>query len=284
MHRLTVLGGLKSEAKVLAGPCFLWGSQGRHVPCLFPSFWKPRVSFVVWRQLSSSVAVFSSSVFTSFFSLCVSASAHISPFYKSTGHIDWGPTFMISSELCHIRKDRISRSHHMLRCQQLNFCSHLKKFVCQNLIPNVIVFGGGGLGRWLGHEGGALKNGICALMEGFPRCLSHKESSCQGRKCKRWGFDPRIRKIPWKRKWQPVPVFLPEKLQGQRSLAGYSPWVSKEAYTAEHAHSYRREFRVFQSPEDPERIHLWTEQKALTRHHFCQHLDLALLSLWNSKK
>lgn len=100
--------------------CFLWGSQGGSVPCLSPSFWKPRVSFAMQRQLSSSVAVFSSSVFTSFFSLCVSASAHISPFYKSTGRIDWGPTFMISSELCHIRKDRISRSHHMLRCWGAN--------------------------------------------------------------------------------------------------------------------------------------------------------------------
>ena len=29
---------------------------------------------------------------------------------------------------------------------------------------------------------------------------------------------------PWKRKWQPSPVFLPEKPHGQRSLAGYSPW------------------------------------------------------------
>ena len=91
-------------------------------------------------------------------------------------------------------------------------------------------------------------------MKGFPRWLTHKESSCQGRKCKRWGFDPRIRKIPWKRKWQPVPVFLLEKFQGQRSLAGYSPWVCKESDTTEHLHSYGREFRVFQSPEDPVKL------------------------------
>ena len=31
-------------------------------------------------------------------------------------------------------------------------------------------------------------------------------------------------KIPWRRKWQPTPVFLPGKSHGQRSLAGYSPW------------------------------------------------------------
>ena len=37
-----------------------------------------------------------------------------------------------------------------------------------------------------------------------------------------------VRKIPWSRKWQPTPVFLPEKSLGQRSLLGYSPWGYKE--------------------------------------------------------
>jgi len=35
-------------------------------------------------------------------------------------------------------------------------------------------------------------------------------------------------KIPWRRKWQPTPVFLPEEFHGQRSLAGYSPWGHKD--------------------------------------------------------
>ena len=39
-------------------------------------------------------------------------------------------------------------------------------------------------------------------------------------------FDPWVRKIPWRRKWQPTP-FLPGKSHGQRSLAGYSPWGLK---------------------------------------------------------
>ena len=34
-------------------------------------------------------------------------------------------------------------------------------------------------------------------------------------------------KIPWRRKWQPIPVFLPEKSHGQRSPADYSPWGCK---------------------------------------------------------
>ena len=42
--------------------------------------------------------------------------------------------------------------------------------------------------------------------------------------CWRWGFDPWVGKIPWRRKWQIAPVFLPGKSYGQRSLAGYSPW------------------------------------------------------------
>jgi len=39
----------------------------------------------------------------------------------------------------------------------------------------------------------------------------------------RRGFDPWVRKIPWNRKWEPTPVFLPGESHGQRSLAGYSP-------------------------------------------------------------
>ena len=39
--------------------------------------------------------------------------------------------------------------------------------------------------------------------------------------------NPWVVKIPWSKKWQAAPVFLPGKFQGQRSLAGYSPWGSK---------------------------------------------------------
>ena len=44
---------------------------------------------------------------------------------------------------------------------------------------------------------------------------------------KRHGFGPWVGKIPWKREWQPTPVFLPGKSHGQRSLVGYSPWGAK---------------------------------------------------------
>ena len=58
----------------------------------------------------------------------------------------------------------------------------------------------------------------------LPRWLSGKESACQCRRCKRYRFNPCVGKIPWRRKWQSAPMFLPGKLQGQRSLVGYSPW------------------------------------------------------------
>ena len=40
-------------------------------------------------------------------------------------------------------------------------------------------------------------------------------------------------KIPWRRKWQPTPVFVPEKSHGQRSLVSYSSWGRKESNTTE---------------------------------------------------
>ena len=42
--------------------------------------------------------------------------------------------------------------------------------------------------------------------------------------------------MPWRRKWQPTPVFLPRKSHGQRSLVGYSPWGRKESDTTELLH------------------------------------------------
>ena len=68
---------------------------------------------------------------------------------------------------------------------------------------------------------------------GLPRWLSGKELACQFRRCKRCGFDPWVGKIPWSRKWQPTPVFLPGKFHGQRRLVGYSPWGCKESDTTE---------------------------------------------------
>ena len=52
----------------------------------------------------------------------------------------------------------------------------------------------------------------------LPRWCSGKESTRQCRRIGRHRFDLWVRKIPWSRKWQPAPVFLPGKFHGQRSL------------------------------------------------------------------
>ena len=73
---------------------------------------------------------------------------------------------------------------------------------------------------------------------GLHNWLSGKESICQWRRLRRHGFYPWVRKIPWRRKWQPIPVFLPGKFHGQRSLADYSTWGHIELDTTECAHYY----------------------------------------------
>ena len=50
------------------------------------------------------------------------------------------------------------------------------------------------------------------------------------------GFKPSVRKIPWRRKWQPTPVLLPGKFHGWRSLVGYNPRGHKESDTTEQLH------------------------------------------------
>ena len=65
---------------------------------------------------------------------------------------------------------------------------------------------------------------------GLPWWSSDWESTCRWRGHR---FHPWVRKIPWRRKWQPTPVFLPGKSHGQRSLAGYSQWACKELDTTE---------------------------------------------------
>ena len=49
-------------------------------------------------------------------------------------------------------------------------------------------------------------------------------------------FDPWVGKNPWRRKWQPIPVFLPKKSHGWRSLGEYSPWGRKESAMTERLH------------------------------------------------
>ena len=83
------------------------------------------------------------------------------------------------------------------------------------------------MGLLLGYSGLILGR-VCAGAGASQVALSGKEPACQYRRCKRCGFDPWVRKIPWRRAWQPTPVLLPGESDVQRSLAGYSPQGGKE--------------------------------------------------------
>ena len=67
----------------------------------------------------------------------------------------------------------------------------------------------------------------CHSLPGFLGGTGGKESTCLCRRCKRRWFDPWVGKIPWRRKWQPTPIFLPGKSHGQRNVVGYCPLGSK---------------------------------------------------------
>ena len=73
--------------------------------------------------------------------------------------------------------------------------------------------------------------------EGFQGGSSGTESTYQ---CRRQGFDPWVGKIPWRRAWQPTPVFWPGNPQGQGSLVGCSPWGCKGSDTTEQLNSNNR--------------------------------------------
>ena len=58
------------------------------------------------------------------------------------------------------------------------------------------------------------------------------------KKCR---FDPWVKKIPWRKAWQPIPVFASKEFHEQRSPVGYSPYGHKEVATTEatwHAHTH----------------------------------------------
>ena len=98
--------------------------------------------------------------------------------------------------------------------------------------------------------------------------FSGKESACHFRSHQ---FDPWVRKIPWRKKWQPTPVFLPGKFHGQKSLEGYSPWGHK---TARHDLATKQQF--------------WPKPSAF-RSHFgrktvCYSLASSLIAPWTARR
>ena len=64
---------------------------------------------------------------------------------------------------------------------------------------------------------------------GLPGGTSGKEPACQCRRLKRLCFNLQIEIVPWRRAWQPTPLFLPGESHGRRSLVGYSPQAHTES-------------------------------------------------------
>ena len=66
-----------------------------------------------------------------------------------------------------------------------------------------------------------------SLFRGFPGSSDSKEFTCNVR-----DLGSITEKIPWSRKWQPTPMFLPGEFHGQRRLDGYSPWGCRVRHEA----------------------------------------------------
>ena len=77
--------------------------------------------------------------------------------------------------------------------------------------------------------------------------LSSKRIHLQCRSYRRYGFDPWVGKIPWRRKSQPTPVFLPGKSHGQRGLKGITEelWIISKAVEESCLHFFLSLFSLF---------------------------------------
>ena len=104
------------------------------------------------------------------------------------------------------------------------------KHICEN-VPNGI-WGTLAQAPWLQEVAAALT--FLVLDSSFLGGAVVKNPPAKCRRRERRGSSPGVGKTPWRRKWQPTPVFLPGKSHGQRSLVGYSPGGHKELDAAEH--------------------------------------------------
>ena len=78
---------------------------------------------------------------------------------------------------------------------------------------------------------------LSTSVPGLSRWCCGKEYACSAEDARDVALIPGSGKIPWRRKWQPTPVFLTGKCYGQRSLADFSPWITKSD-TTERTHTH----------------------------------------------
>ena len=110
--------------------------------------------------------------------------------------------------------------------------SYFKELACE-------IMSTGRLEIWLGFQGCSLLFyclfivTVWGLSWDFP---GGSEVKASARNAGDLGSIPGSGRFPWRRKWQPTPVFLPGESHGQRSLVGYSPWDHKQSDATERLH------------------------------------------------
>ena len=80
---------------------------------------------------------------------------------------------------------------------------------------------------------------------GFPGGAVLKSPPANARRHQTHRFNPWVGKVSWSMKRHPTPVSLPEKFNGQRSLAGYSPWGCQEWDTTQHTHTLSMPYQLY---------------------------------------
>ena len=101
-------------------------------------------------------------------------------------------------------------------------CTFAKYILCFRVQRHLVYIHSDIVLRYASHSLLSFALTISTSAVGLPLCLSGKESACQCYRSKRFGLDPRVEQIPWRRKRQPNPVFLPGKF----------PWTEKEVWGA----------------------------------------------------
>ena len=115
------------------------------------------------------------------------------------------------------------------KSQSFGFC--FSKGMCVCVCAHTLLHEKGvGEGKESGENRGE-ERCLCSLI--WASLVAQMVKSLQ---CGRPRFDSWVRKIPWRRKWQPTPVFLPRKSHGWRSLVIYSPWSHKQLDPTERLH------------------------------------------------
>ena len=123
------------------------------------------------------------------------------------------PSYRISSNLCPLSQ----WCHPIISSSVAPFSSCPQSFPASGSYNIELLF------SW--DDGGEhLKRAHYTFYKGFPSgSVVKKKKKKIHLQCRKCGSDAWVRKIPWRRKWQPTPVILPGKSHGQRSLVGFSP-------------------------------------------------------------